>query len=222
MRLSGTLVIWAFIAFFGAVQGFVPRCKSKNLAFRLPTDNQPRPSPTRLNVQTYIVERRELDDNFNRWVFLQKLLNEAEDPQDVNETLYMLLVSFTKRDKEQIEREKTMTITEGLEEQVQKVLDASSNGAIDALAEPGCSPGDEEVLKQLELLLPDPEEDEDAHNTCWDIVRQLHGTEIVKIQEKEGLPEWRAVSKVARLMIHFDFLGKDWIDALRQAKLIKI
>ena len=67
---------------------------------------------------------------------------------------------------------------------------------------------DEELLKKLQDLLPDPQEDEDAYKSTWDILMEIHGRDLVKSNENDSTPEWRKLCLVARLLIHYDFLTR--------------
>ena len=87
------------------------------------------------------------------------------------------------------------------------------------------------ILQRIEHLLPNPEEDEEAFQSSWDVVIDLFRRESVRVKEEvlqreeecrcigssgsggtfeydaENLP-WRAVCTVGRVLIHFDFLRK--------------
>lgn len=74
------------------------------------------------------------------------------------------------------------------------------------------------VVNQIERLLPDPVEDEEAHKSAWDLVIELYGREGVRVREEniqrngvEGSKEnmsWKTLCCVARVLIHYDFLNK--------------
>jgi len=94
------------------------------------------------------------------------------------------------------------------------------------------------ILGQMEQLLPDPVEDEEAFKSAWDVVIDLYGRESVRVREealqreKEGgvdvldgdnkdggsvkcCPEnlqWRTLCAVGRVLIHYDFLTKGVLD----------
>mmetsp|Transcript_18626 Transcript_18626/g.32013 ORF Transcript_18626/g.32013 Transcript_18626/m.32013 type:complete len:145 (-) Transcript_18626:350-784(-) len=83
------------------------------------------------------------------------------------------------------------------------------------------------ILQQLESILPDPIEDEEAYKSAWDVVIDLYGRESVRVREEalqreressgsgnsdgvchaENL-QWRTLCAIGRVLIHFDFLTK--------------
>lgn len=90
------------------------------------------------------------------------------------------------------------------------------------------------ILEQMEQLLPDPDEDEEAFKSAWDVVIDLYGRESVRVREEalqrekerrtvevvagfedgssgaavaENL-QWRTLCAAGRLLIHYDFLTK--------------
>lgn len=81
----------------------------------------------------------------------------------------------------------------------------------------------ESILSQIEQLLPDPIEDEEAYKSSWDVVIDLYGRESVRVNEEglqreiegatgDGLSaenlQWRTLCAVGRVLIHYDFLTK--------------
>ncbi len=88
------------------------------------------------------------------------------------------------------------------------------------------------ILKKIELVLPDPDEDVEAHKSAWDVIVELHGRESVRMEEEKLQREnavkiatssmssginvkyraqslqWRTLSTVGRVLIHLDFLTK--------------
>lgn len=76
------------------------------------------------------------------------------------------------------------------------------------------------VLNQIEQLLPDPVEDEEAHKSAWDVVIELYGRESVRVREESlqssGLDgdaftenlQWKTLCCIGRVLIHYDFLTK--------------
>ena len=79
---------------------------------------------------------------------------------------------------------------------------------IDAITNP-------DTLSTLEQLLPDPQEDEDGFKSSWDAVIELHGRDLVKFMEEEGTDRWKAISIVARVLIHYEFLTEGIVDSPR-------
>lgn len=82
----------------------------------------------------------------------------------------------------------------------------------------------ESILSQIEQLLPDPIEDEEAYKSSWDVVIDLYGRESVRVNEEglqreiegassvDGLSaenlQWRTLCAIGRVLIHYDFLTK--------------
>lgn len=87
------------------------------------------------------------------------------------------------------------------------------------------------ILEQIEKLLPDPIEDEEAFTSAWDVIIDLYGRESVRVKEEalqrekalgsiDGLVDdsvvkycveslqWRTLCAVGRVLIHYDFLTK--------------
>mmetsp|Transcript_10642 Transcript_10642/g.25378 ORF Transcript_10642/g.25378 Transcript_10642/m.25378 type:complete len:312 (-) Transcript_10642:1376-2311(-) len=70
------------------------------------------------------------------------------------------------------------------------------------------------ILERLEGFLPDPNEDEEAHKSLWDLVIELHGRESVKSNEMSNPidVDWKLRNVVARILIHHDFLSLGIVD----------
>eukprot|EP00579_Thalassiosira_antarctica_P020404 CAMPEP_0201958346 /NCGR_PEP_ID=MMETSP0904-20121228/5536_1 /ASSEMBLY_ACC=CAM_ASM_000553 /TAXON_ID=420261 /ORGANISM="Thalassiosira antarctica, Strain CCMP982" /LENGTH=305 /DNA_ID=CAMNT_0048503673 /DNA_START=53 /DNA_END=970 /DNA_ORIENTATION=+ len=87
------------------------------------------------------------------------------------------------------------------------------------------------ILQQIEQILPDPIEDEEAFKGSWDVIMDLYGRESVQVKEEALQREnesgrsavdgssntlkccadslqWRALCTVGRVLIHYDFLTK--------------
>jgi hypothetical protein len=81
------------------------------------------------------------------------------------------------------------------------------------------------MLEKIERILPDPNGDEESHKSAWDVIIDLHGRESVRVEEEalqkwvqnsDGSSlnfraqslQWRTLSTVGRVLIHFDFLTK--------------
>lgn len=157
-----------------------------------------------------VIERLQLADNFNRWRFMQNLLDAELEATEINEVIYRVLEAFLKDpnpnrsdDGETVSPRATPQVRETIE----SLLEQSESPLIAAFADPDCSPGSETVLMELEKLLPTMEEDEDAFKGSWDSVIELHGREAVKIDETEGEPQWKALCLVSRVLIYFGFLS---------------
>jgi len=68
------------------------------------------------------------------------------------------------------------------------------------------------ILNDLETLLPDEDEDEDAYNGNWDMINQIHGLEITKVENASGCEFWEARCCIARVLLYFDFLSEGVVD----------
>jgi hypothetical protein len=85
--------------------------------------------------------------------------------------------------------------------------------SVPALAGPGCeNAGDPDAVAAVVALLPDPAEDERAHQTAWDLVMDLYGREMTRYEEtrpaeEEGRVGWNARCAVVRVLLHYDFLN---------------
>ena len=155
-----------------------------------------------------LCSRLGLEDAFDRWRYIQKLLDYETDADDTNTILFHVLQGYLR--KEYGERSQPVASPERTRERVDMVTKVlaqqpSTDASIHVL------PADDsntEICEQLQALLPDPLVDEDDHKSIWDAIREIHGNEAVKIDEKNGGPEWRARCMVAQVLLHFDFLQK--------------
>lgn len=157
------------------------------------------------------VNRLGLTENFNRWRYLQRLLDEEVEAHDVNEVLFILLDNYKRRVEQDPDEstapERTLEVLERIERLLQPY-----DGSLPVLQDPACTPGDQHVLMQVELLLPDPVEKEEAFQGAWDTVLELHGKASVTANERAARPEWKAVFLIARVMIYFDFLTGEGLE----------
>lgn len=186
-----------------------------------PSSRQESSSCCESSPPSSVVTRLFLDQQFNRWRLLQQLLEAEVEGGDVNEVLYRVLKSFLdiprpKRivDSEGIARSNTSPII-GAEIRaiIQSLVDSESSHKTISIFTSDCSVQSMEILADVEKLLPDPIEDEDAHKTCWDLVMEMYGKEAVKAEEVERSTDWRARCSVARVLIHFDFLDAGFIES---------
>jgi hypothetical protein len=165
-------------------------------------------------ISRNVVEMFQDSDRFDRWRFLQQLLEGDADVHVVNRLLYQVLegsIRYPRRD--------------GLGDWVE--IPAERKASIEFLLYPeDCANKDRQiivlhenyddenvqamarqVLKQLESLLPTSDQDEDAVKSLWDTVIEIHGREAVKYQEtQDNTLEWKLRNTVARLLLHHDFL----------------
>jgi hypothetical protein len=167
--------------------------------------------PFRMNLGTHrtalssVVDRLDLSENFNRWKYLQNLLDEELEAQDVNEVLYVLIYNYKNQvgfdPDDSTAPERTSELLEVVDSLLQQY-----DGSIPVLKDPDCIPGNTDVLSVVEKLLPDPLDKEEAFKGAWDTVLELHGRTSVGFNEGQGRPAWKTVFMVARVMIYFEFL----------------
>jgi hypothetical protein len=169
----------------------------------------------RMCSQSSVIDRLMLKDNFNRWKYMQNLLNEELVGDDVNQVVYFLLKSYHNRASRKLSGVEDIVDlspeprAENLE-RLSSILSLYCNGIIPVLDEKG-SPGDPEVLCLIEFLLPSLEENEDAYRGTWDTILELHGKAAVTALEGQGEASWKTAIVVAKVMIYYGFLGNDWI-----------
>jgi hypothetical protein len=190
----------------------------------LPCDGQPisRCSVTLRSISLYrnddIDASLGLVDRFDRWRFLQKLLDEEVDPSDLVSVLLAVLQTFINdpNSTDDAEESSSPVLTKDLRAIIESVLEDSTADAIQRLLSPATevpTPLDSEspakILAQLEQLLPDPIDEEDASKGLWDTVIELHGRESVKISERNGgTTSWKTCCLIARILLYYDFLTK--------------
>jgi len=166
-----------------------------------------------------VVERLNLKNNFRRWRYMQQLLDEELEAENVNEVLYVLLDNYKKGNRgsdtdEASDRNAPERTTE-LVQSVKEVLDMAEENSktgrkgIPILRNPDCQPGDAVLLEKIEKLLPDPADKKDAFEGGWDSIRDMHGGSSMDFSEGEGRAEWKAVSLAARVMVYFELLTLD-------------
>jgi hypothetical protein len=159
-----------------------------------------------------------LHDRFDRWRFLQNLLDEDINADDTTLVLVAMLDGFLKSPsrpsyKQGSDETASPALTNRLRELIEEVLQESSARALHDLLECTNSGGvgtvepQTGILDQLEKLLPDPVEDEDAFKGLWDTVIELNGRESVKINERNGTHQWKTRCLIARVLLYYDFLS---------------
>ena len=219
------------------------------------------------------IERLELDQQFERWKFMQRLLEGELSPSDIEDVLLLSLnaylqhgpTSTTANNKNENGGNASPVLNDeqisNIEEVINSML-AVSDGIGDSkfLHMLVLPPVDYEsttidteddegrdkntvvvdtnalsILEQIEKLLPDPDEDEDAYKSTWDVIIDLYGRESVRVKEealqREKLEQcvdvsdndgsgsnskrycadslqWRTLCTVGRVLIHYDFLTK--------------
>jgi len=155
-----------------------------------------------------------LHERFDRWRFLQKLLDEETNPDSTNRLLFQVLDGYVKYPRPKFaESEETGSPERTLArmEKVAQVLNVAEQGkSIPLLSNP-----QEDVtnlMATLENLLPDPVEDEDENKGTWDTVMELNGRESVRYNQQNPSMEWQARCLTARLLIFYDFLMLGVVD----------
>lgn len=165
--------------------------------------------------ETKLDDRFVTNDRFDRWRFLQNLLDGEAKALTVNQMLYYVLDGYLKypRPKQENSDETgSPELTAELRAKIEKILEESANESIAAMEDPECFPGRGFALLKLEDLLPDPQEEEEAFKSLWDVVIEIHGREMVKIDESKATPQWKARCLITRLFIHFDFVVYGLVD----------
>jgi hypothetical protein len=219
-------------------------------------------------IPTDVIERLELSKQFERWRFMQKLLEGEISSSDIEDILLLVLHAYlqhgptasSSNNKNENGGNASPVLTPDQRCAVQDVIDTMvsiSDGIGDSrilhmLVLPpadwdnvnidggGVSSKEDNmvevdgnalsILNKIELVLPDPSEDEDSHKSAWDVIIDLHGRESVRVEE-EALQrgnlvestssgssisvkyraqslQWRTLCTVGRVLIHFDFLTK--------------
>lgn len=159
-------------------------------------------------------DRLGLYDRFDRWRFLQRLLDFETDAADTNRILHSVLEGYLQYKRPTYGTTEVTGSPEFTAErraQIETVLQDSSSGMLPALSDGG-PPHNQAVLDKLEKLLPDPDEDEDDFKGLWDTIIELNGRESVKINERDATPDWKATCLVGRVLVHFDFLTYGILD----------
>jgi hypothetical protein len=143
------------------------------------------------------------EDRFGRWRFLQQLLDEESDEHRTNLLLGQVLREYLNGTKDS-----DTAIPEHTEQRVsavQAVIDtALPDGSI-----PVFPKRDPLLSDLLESTLPDPQEEEEAYKSNWDMIMELHGREAVKVNEQAGEISWKTSCLVARVLLFYDFLTND-------------
>lgn len=161
---------------------------------------RPRFAPLGISIPSF-------DDRFEKWRFLQDVLDGDVDDATLGSLLLQVLENFlkasdAKRPTEDDNASGSPLLTPDLRDKIHVVINEFT---VDPAA-PLEQQSDGTSLTSLEDLLPDPEEEEEAHKSNWDVVMEIHGRELVKTNETNPTFEWRKLSVVTRLLIHFDFL----------------
>lgn len=174
-----------------------------------------------------VLQELDLENTFNRWVFLKKVLDTDEDDDELKDTIsivtYKLIESFVVyplnqryQDYESRDDYSVETAFPAIADHLQEDI---LNNWVEIYQDKGRIPisldndnndsnhiWDYELIMKLDLLLPLEYEDKDAYDGLWDTVNELHGEEMVKINIQEGNLDWDARCIIARFLIYYNFL----------------
>ena len=143
----------------------------------------------------------QFEDRFSRWRFLQQVLDEESDKHQTNFILGHVLRNYLYTSGDAAAPEHTQKRISA----VQAVTNlALPDGSIPVL--PHC---DSVLFDMLQSTLPDPQEEEEAYKSNWDMVMEIHGREAVKVDEQAGEASWKTCCLVARVLLFYDFLTSD-------------
>jgi hypothetical protein len=152
-------------------------------------------SSSSATTNSIIINTIKSSDRFDRWKFLQDLLDDSlEKDEDAEQVLFAVLQGYPLEG----DGNGIPVATPEQKETVQNLL-LEATGMIPAFS-------DLETLRQVEALLPDPLEDQDGFKSAWDTVLELHGREMVQVNEEAATERWKALSIVGRVLIHYEFL----------------
>ena len=154
-----------------------------------------------------ITERLELKSRFDRWKFLQDILEGDVNADDINQIVYQILQSNMNHSSSPL---KVLNEEEKLEI-IDRLFRYNENGEGIVLAlihnDNMVIMGSDKVWDTLKGLLPTMEEDEESFKCGWDLIVELYGREATKISQKSGNPLWNAYADIVRLLIYLDFLS---------------
>ena len=220
-------------------------------------------------IQSDVIDRLELTEKFDRWRFLQKLLENELSHSDIEDVLLLSLSaylqhgptpsSYNNKDENggnasPVLSEDQRTVMNNVIEEIVSCSDGigdsrflhllvlppvdyesltididddednnNDDNAVQQQEQQQIDKVAESILTQIEQLLPDPIEDEEAYKSSWDVVIDLYGRESVRVNEEglqreiegasgDGLSaenlQWRTLCAVGRVLIHYDFLTK--------------
>lgn len=160
-------------------------------------------------------DRLGLEDRFGRWRYLQRLLEDETAPRDANDILYAVLdgyINFPRPKFGSSDETGSPERTEQRLQRIQAVLEKAVGESVPFMTD-NESVYDPEIMRLLEMVLPDPQDDEEDFKAAWDMMIELNGRESVKINERDGRPEWKARCMIARIIIYYDFITYGIVDA---------
>lgn len=218
-------------------------------------------------ITEQVIEEYELNGTFERWSFLQKLLENELPLKDIEDVMLAVFHGYLlygpcsgPKDEAELKSDHNEGLAspvlddemrESIEKLIHDVLEINDNTDmaesrfLHLFAQPsidyeletlmgtllektnesastnGINPQANLIINQIEQLLPDPVEEEEAHKSAWDLVMELYGREAVKVREealgrnyasKGGLNmenlSWKTLCCIGRVLIHYDFLTK--------------
>lgn len=182
-------------------------------------------SPEMSSSSSSLTNRLDLHERFDRWRYLQKLLDEETDATETNQLLFQVLQGYVKYPRPKLMEGSDLTgsperTVERLEK-IQRILrmgqQQDENDGIIPLVTSSSDSSDERqiadiLIPLLEDLLPNPIEEEDDHKGTWDTIIELHGRESVKYNQQNLTLEWQTRCLAARLLVHYDFLMLGIVD----------
>ena len=171
------------------------------------------------NAQS-LTHQLDIAGGFDRWRYVQKMLDLETDPLVDNQLLFHVLQRYLTHPAVGPDSLASPERTRVRLKLVQSILEETAdNASIPALNADGSRLTNEDdpekavssssnsvVSTSLEDLLPDPTDEEDADKSLWDGIAELHGKAAVAIDQKD--PLWKARCLVARLLLFYDFLQK--------------
>mmetsp|Transcript_10127 Transcript_10127/g.11598 ORF Transcript_10127/g.11598 Transcript_10127/m.11598 type:complete len:232 (-) Transcript_10127:86-781(-) len=161
-----------------------------------------------ISQNSAVLERLDLTEQIDRWLYLQDLLEGDAKGEDTNEILFSVINSFLDYPppRKFTDEEGENIILEDSHVETMENLVSIDGCSIQALKDPDCKAGELIVVNALEGLLPGEFENNDAYKSLWDMMEQLHGREAVGQSKASDGPNWDARCVVARVLIYFDFL----------------
>jgi hypothetical protein len=216
-------------------------------------------------ITNQVIEEYELNDQFERWSFLQRLLDNELPLLDIENVILAVFNAYLSHGPSVGTHAKpdddnnglpSPVLDEGMRSSIEQLIsnilsiDVTSDDNDDfesrflhffvqppidyelevlmgtlidsddasADGETEIHPQALSLVNQIEQLLPDPTEDEDAHKSLWDLIIELYGREAVRVREeaiqrhgvnrsKENM-SWKTLCCIGRVLIHYDFLTK--------------
>ena len=192
-----------------------------NHSFKFPLYAKASDANTSSDTARALTQQLDIIGGFDRWRYVQKMLDLETDPLVDNQLLFHVLQRYLTHPAVGPDSLASPERTRARLKLVQSILEETAdNASIPALNADGSRLTNEDdpekavvssssnsvVSTSLEDLLPDPTDEEDADKSLWDGIAELHGKAAVAIDQKD--PLWKARCLVARLLLFYDFLQK--------------